>query len=157
MLGIQAASGPKKAIHALTDALSQANLAIEFLHEVGKSWEFGDRLASILQDMRDTRLSPLLYESPRQTQSYSSLPIERVALPEMTTSASFDSTWSGSSGESWYGQQTPEYFDSSSPPFSTLFDPYAGDPLNAPLDNIAGSIFDFDPPFMGDSNYAHSL
>jgi len=145
MLGLQAASSPKKGTNALTNALSQAERAIQFLHEVGKSWEFGDRLAGILQDMKDTRLSPLLYEprTPREAHSYSTTSsAEEAMIPDMTF-PSFDSSWPGSSGESWFGGPSAQYF-TSSPSFPALFDTYAGAFVN-PFNNAGGSAFSLEP------------
>lgn len=151
MLGLQAASGPKKAMHALTEALSQAELAIQFLLEVGKSWEFGLRLAGILQDMRDSRLTPLLL--PRKTQSYPNLPA--VPLPAMAASSSFGSSGSSWSGESWPTQSLPAQYFPSSQPFTALFDPYAGDPFNAPFDNVGDGDLMFDIDLDTTQGYAY--
>jgi hypothetical protein len=67
MLGLQAASGPKKAISSLLEANSHAELAITYLHEVGKSWEFGDRLADILTGVKNNRLAPVMNLSSPST------------------------------------------------------------------------------------------
>lgn len=57
------------------DANSHAELAIKYLHEVGKSWEFGDRLAEILNGVKNARLTPIMNANANPTSSARTQPI----------------------------------------------------------------------------------
>ena len=60
LVAVQAATGLRVAQESLKHSLSQAQLCVHYLHEIGKSWQCANNIAEILRNLLQEQLKPML-------------------------------------------------------------------------------------------------
>ncbi|KAJ7288486.1 hypothetical protein C8J57DRAFT_1280412 [Mycena rebaudengoi] len=93
LLSLQAAVGVRLAFQTHKKSLSQAELCVAYLREMGKSWGSNSRAADMLQGFLDTKLKPII--ARRSSPSI-------LVSPENTASLE---TGAGESGDAWNSYQ----------------------------------------------------
>lgn len=81
LLAVQAASGPRVAKSSLMTSLSQVELCIRYLREVGRSWKSASNIAEILSKLLQEQLKPLLEKGTGNTNVYLSVPVAQTSPP----------------------------------------------------------------------------
>lgn len=64
LLAVQACSGVRVAKKELEHAITQQKLVVDYLHEIGRSWPGANKIAEILKDLVQKKLTPLLDKIP---------------------------------------------------------------------------------------------
>lgn len=79
LIAVQACSGARVAKKELEHAIAQQKLVAEYLHEIGKSWPGANKIAEILKDLVQKRLTPLLDEIPiRSDDVQATIPVTKA-------------------------------------------------------------------------------
>ena len=64
LLAVQACSGEPVVNEELDHAIAQQRLVADYLHEIGRSWPGANKIAEILNDLVEKKLTPLLEKRP---------------------------------------------------------------------------------------------
>lgn len=158
LLSTQAASGLRVAKETLDTYQFRTELCIQYLNEIGRSWQCATNIAEILKNLLQTRLKPILEKRCVTSGSAFSFP----APSSVSTSASISGAPSAKTPASPLASRAPitppPDAHSSLPP-----DPGANvnlSPVPVPADNLAGTDFDFGLaayPSISDAEHPHGF
>lgn len=88
LVAVQAASGLRVAQESLKQSLSQAQLCVQYLFEIGKSWQCATNIADILKNLLQEQLKPLLDRRAIQQINVAGREVFTPAAPTLGASSS---------------------------------------------------------------------